>query len=346
MIWVNSILREEADGDPGGGGSGDGTGVIEKKPEGSSASLLGGNDVNTDPKGEPAANQGHDKGTGDDGGSDFKPFSIYDEGKVSDKFLSTLSEEDKGLKKFFEKYATSEDPNKAVLQGIKNLQYLAGQKALEPLSDDAPDGVKEERRQLMAKLNNVPDKPEGYGIKAPEKIPEGVIWPEGSEAKYSEVFHKHNASPDLVKELMDIHNQGLDIASKSVEQQISHQREEEIKSLRTEYGDRTNEILKNAMRGGMALGLEKEQVQALSTSALAVKAFARVTELLSEDKLPSGDGTGNAHGQNYREQAIDIMSNENNPLYKAYHDANHPQHEDAVRRRSELNARWHNTKKK
>jgi hypothetical protein len=356
MKWLDQLilLREEAgeggsgtgagtgEGEEGSGGEGEGEGTQEgqqRKAPGSSLLDEGGEESGKG--GEEGSGGKQESSAGDKG--DYSPFSIYEEGKVSEKFLNSLSEEDKGLRKFFEKYASAEDPNKAMLQGVKNLQYLAGQKALEPLPADAPDSVKEERRQLMAKLNGVPEKPDGYGIKKPEDLPDGIVWPEGSEGKYAEIFHKHGASPELVKEVFALHQEGLKAAEVQMEQQIGQQREAEMSLLKKEYGDRTQQVLKNAMRGASTLGLDPETAKSLATSAAAVKAFAAVVDLVSEDKLSTGGESST--GTSYRDKALDILRNPNNPLHEAYHNQAHPQHDEAVRTRSELNKKWAETKK-
>ena len=352
MRWDFSVLREEESGGDSGGGA-----APEVSKPASSSGLLDGvnwanggqnaeNGSEVDQKPNPA--QGSTppaKATPEGKQTDYKPFSIYEDGKVSEKFLQTLSDEDKGLAKFFGKYAGAKDPEKAMLQGVKNLQYLAGQKALEPLPDDAPDSVKDERRQLMAKLNGVPETPEGYGIKKPETLPDGVYWPEESVGAYAGIFHKHNASPELVKEILELHTKTLEGAEVQIEQQITAQRTEEMGKLKTEFGDRTNQVLTKAMRGAMTLGLTEDEAKALGTSAASIKALAKVVDLVSEDRLAVDAGAGSNVGGSYREKALDIVTNPNNPLHKAYHDTGHPKHEEAVAQRSELNRKWHATKR-
>lgn len=332
LFWILPFqlsFAEEGGGDGGEGGSGEGEGEGSGSGEGSLVGKTG--------EGSGSEGEGSQGSQGD-----YRPFSIYDDGKVSDKFLSTLSEEDKGLRKFFEKYAGSDDPEKNMLQGIKNLQYLAGQKALEPLPDDAPDSVKEERRQLMAKLNSAPDTAEGYGLdKAPEGLPEGYEWPTETAKKYAEVFHKHGASPELVRDLMalegEVATQKFNESNLAQEEAIQTRKKEEMGKLTTEFGDETDKVLQDAVRGGLTLGMEQAEVESILTTAASVKAFAKVVSLVSEDKLVTQEGQQGTGGMTYRDQAMDILNNPSNPLHKAYHDASDPQHDRAVRTRSELN---------
>lgn len=274
----------------------------------------------------------------------YSPFAIFADGKVNPQFADWAKDEPH-LIKLAEKYAGAADPAKAFAQGIRNLQFLAGQKALEPLPADAPDTVKQERRALLNKLHGVPESPDGYGLAKPENIPPGVLWPEGSEKKYAEAFHKHGAPPEMVKELMDLHMQTLVAGEQEVERQVVARREAQLAELRKEHGADLPKVLEQARMGARTLGLSDEDAIAISTSAAVVRALARVTALVAEDKLVAADGQP-AAGKGYREQALDIMYNPNNPLNAAYRDLGHPQHEAAWKEKSRLNEMHHKTLKR
>ena len=71
----------------------------------------------------------------------------------------------------------------------------------------------------------------------------------------------------------------------------------------------------------------------------------RFSNLVSEDKLgaitPADGGT-----QNEREMALDIARNPQNPLYKAFNDPVHPNHQAAKDRWNELYRIWGEKAKK
>jgi hypothetical protein len=57
--------------------------------------------------------------------------------------------------------------------------------------------------------------------------------------------------------------------------------------------------------------------------------MAKVASMLSEDKLVAADKiTGTLSPGS---EARDIMANPDNPLYEAFHNSSHPQHEHAVK---------------
>jgi hypothetical protein len=70
-----------------------------------------------------------------------------------------------------------------------------------------------------------------------------------------------------------------------------------------------------------------------------VNALNKIALAVGEDKLPSG-GADSSAGLSDRQKALDIVSNPNNALYKAYHNPNDPQHEHAVAVRSKFNESW------
>jgi hypothetical protein len=131
----------------------------------------------------------------------------------------------------------------------------------------------------------------------------------------------------------------------TMQRQADEVRSAEIQTLKSEYGEKYQKVLDNAVQGAMTLGMDRETAEASLTSAAMVKAMASVLTKVSEDQLVSPDLSAQQMGKNYREQALDIMNNPNNPLHKAYFDPMHPQHEQAVRVRSDLNKKWHDSQK-
>jgi hypothetical protein len=255
-------------------------------------------------------------------------------GKIDPKRFDALPEGLKAHKEQFAKYQTAD----AFFHGVANLSLLAGKKGLQPLPKDAPAEIVAERNALMRQLNNVPDKPEAYGITKPANVPDeqwNAPYVNGALA----IMHKHNASPELVKELV-----GYDMA------QASQMREgfgaqsdaalaKEATALKEAFGegDAYGAKINLAQRAAKTLGLDIND-PAIGNNAKVVIALAKVAEMVSEDRLVSGEGKG-GNDMSDRMKAKDIVSNPANPLHKAYHDVNDPRHEEAVAAHSTFNKR-------
>lgn len=261
------------------------------------------------------------------------------DGKIDAKKFDALPDHLKAHADTFKKYQTVE----ALLGGMGNLANLAGKKGLEPLAKDAPAELVAERQALMRKLNNVPEKPEGYGIKKPDGVPDEQ-WNGEYVGGILGVLHKHNASPELVQELVKLDQ---DFAAKvrsggeaAQVQALNKERE----TLKTEFGGEYGKKISLAARAAKTLGLDPENDPMFRTAA-GVKAMLRVAEMVSEDRLVSGDG-GADFGKGDREKALDIVNNPANPLHAAFHDSEHPQHQAAVEQRSAFNKRWHESQRR
>jgi hypothetical protein len=92
-----------------------------------------------------------------------------------------------------------------------------------------------------------------------------------------------------------------------------------------------------AVRAIKTAGLDP--LDPMFSDSKAVILAAKFGAMISEDRLISGETNANA-GMDDRAKALDIVNNANNPLYKAYHDAEHPQHAQAVEAKSRFNQSW------
>lgn len=257
-------------------------------------------------------------------------------GKIDAKKFDALPDGLKAHKEQFAKYQTAD----AFFHGVANLANLAGKKGLQPLPKDAPAEVVAERNALLRTLNGTPEKPEGYGITRPADMPEGN-WNGEYVNGILGILHKHNASPELVKELVKA---DLDFAGKIREGHSGAEAQHlaaQAAELKTAFGegDAFSTKIASAQRAARTLGLDIND-PAIGNNAKVIVALAKVAEMVSEDRLVSGDGKGGG-SMTDRQKAIDIVKNESNPLYKPYHDPNDPRHDEAVAAHSAFNKRWH-----
>jgi len=351
-----SQLYEEASGGAGAGGGGGGGGNAGGAGAGggASGSLLSGQGASGAGSGQ-AGDGGGASGAGPSGvgpsgaagaggaaGTSAPWFvGLYgSDGKINAKAFDALPDHLKSHKATFSKYQTVE----ALLGGMGNLANLAGKKGLEPLSKDAPAELQAERTALMRKLNNVPEKPEGYGIKKPDGMPD-TMWDGEYVNGVSGILHKHNASPELVAELMKFDSEAAMKKMSGSEAQTAQALEAQRTALKDEFGVKFAEKIALATRAARTLGLDPENNPMFRT-AEGVRAMLKVSEMVSEDKLVSGEGAGGNFGGDDRAKALDIVNNEANPLHKAFHDADHPQHAHAVEQRSMFNRRYHEAQKR
>lgn len=282
--------------------------------------------------------QGGGQGGAGTGGAWF--VGLYGaDGKIDPKKFDALPDHLKAHADTFKKYQTVE----ALLGGMGNLANLAGKKGLEPLPKDAPKELVEERQALMRKLNNVPEKPEGYGIKKPDGVPDAQ-WNQEYVGGVLGILHKHNASPELVQELTKFDGEFATKLAQGGEAAQAQAMTKERETLQTEFGVELPKKLGLAARAAKTLGLDPESDPMFRTAA-GVKAMLKVAEMVSEDRLVSGEG-GADFGKGDREKALDIVNNPANPLHKAFHDPDHPQHQHAVEQRSMFNKRWHESQRR
>jgi hypothetical protein len=343
MKIINFRLYEQAGDGGAGGGDGQGVGSASSSGEGSGASILdqgtGGASAGAGSGAGPQAGVGQGQGGQGAGNSQQAAgaaswfVGLYDSaGKIDPAKFDALPAHLKAHKDTFAKYQTVE----ALLGGFANVASLAGKKALAPLPPDASPEAKAERAKLMAQLNNVPEKPEGYGFKRPDNIPESQ-WNQDYVSGIAGILHKHAVSPEAAKELMefDLKHAG-EIGTKSEAARTAAEAGE-LKALRDEWGADYAKNIDLAVRGAKTLGMDPKDP--IFKSAKAVKMVAKFASMISEDKLVNGESSANA-GMDDRAKALDILNNPANPLHKAYHDSSHPQHAQAVETRSRFNQAW------
>lgn len=292
-----------------------------------------------DGKGAPAGDgKGAPPGTGT---GDPWFVGLWDKtGKIDAKKYDALPDALKPHKDLFAKYQNAE----AFFHGMVNHQQLASKKGLQPLAPNAPAEVVAERNALMRQLNGAPEKPEGYGVKKPDKMAD-EHWNGEYVNGMVGILHKHNASPALVKELLEADVAAGDKIRAGHGAQSEQALAKEATALQEAFGegDAYTGKLNLAQRAAKTLGLDINDPQ-LGNSAKFVIALAKVGEMIGEDRMVSGDDKGGTSTSD-RAKAIDIVKNPANPLHAAYHNANDPRHDEAVAQHSAFN-KAHAAKKK
>lgn len=305
-----NILRNEAGDGEGGGGSG-GTGG------GGSQSLLtpgAGEGTSTQAPQAPAGQGSADAGSG---AFDFRSL-VGDDGKFISGFQDKLPD---GLKEHGKHFAKYTDP-RHVFEANVNLQQLLGQKANAVVIPDA-DAPPEAWAPVLKRLG-VPDAPEGYNLKVPDKLPEGVSVNAETLKEFATFAHGIGLTPQQVSKLQEFDlGRATKAAGGSAEQAqaIEAQHFSDQKALLTkEWGNGAEATKKQALaeRAALTFGFTPDEVTSdpLFRNARFVMTLAKAGAAMSEDTLVKGSDVNSAGGLKARAQ--DVISNEANPLYKKY----------------------------
>lgn len=251
------------------------------------------------------------------GAFDFRSL-IGDDGKFVPGYQDKLPDNLKEHGKHFAKYT---DPVQA-LQHTLNLQQLLGQKA-DAVVIPAADAPKEAWAPVLKRLG-VPDSPEGYNLKVPENLPDGVKVDPAELKEFATFAHTLGLTPQQVAKLQEF---DLGRAAKSVSgsaaqtaaieaQEFTKQKE----ILTKEWGNGPEALKKNALaqRAALTFGFTAEEVESdpLFRNAKFVMTLARAGAAMSEDTLVKGTDLNSAGGLKAR--ASDVINNPQNPLYKKY----------------------------
>ena len=186
----------------------------------------------------------------------------------------------------------------------------------------------------LRKIAGAPEKPEDYGLKAPENLPEGVEWNAELAGKAATIAHKYGVPPEALQELVDLNNENIGaLVSKSQEMQ-SAQAQAMIDGLNKEWGDSAKTNWQRANRGAIALGIDTNKSE-LANHPEFIKAMLRVDQMIREDagligtdsdntastyeerisRIQKGDDFQGKNGQAKQQEALGRLQN----LYNAMH---------------------------
>lgn len=301
-----NIPQNEAGDDSGGGG---GAAVADTAAASQPASLLGSSTPATPAPSNPQPPAGQA------GAFDFRQL-VGDDGNFAPDFHSKLPEDLKGLEKF-------RSP-KQLLEGYRNLETLMGKKA-DAVVIPRADAPKEDWAPVLKRLG-VPDSPDGYGLKVPENLPEGVSVNPAELKEFATFAHGLGLTPQQVSKLQefDIGRAGKQVAGGAAQAQALAQQEfaSQQDVLNKAWGNGNERTQKAALaeRAALTFGFTQDEVKSdpLFRNAKFVMALARAGAAMSEDTLVKGSEVNSAGGM--KAKGLDIINNPQNPLYKAYHD--------------------------
>lgn len=195
--------------------------------------------------------------------------------------------------------------------------------------DGKPESIAEWRKNHLPTLQKNgliptgPASPADYGVVKPADVPEGLSWDDARALKYATILHKYGVPKEIVPELMDLHKEALTGAHLA----LKTSKEEGIKALQAEHGDKYDERVELAKRLTAVLFKSPEELEFFELTGLGnhpgfLSVIMRLAPLAMQDSsiaagLGSAGGEG-VTGEDVRKEVAAIMSDPNNPKYKLY----------------------------
>jgi hypothetical protein len=236
-----------------------------------------------------------------------QPSFVSADGSFSEGWTSRLPDDLKDAGASLTKFKTVKD----LAKSYHNLEKTIGarpQGVVIPTEKSTPEEVAAYRKAV-----GVPDTVEAYDFK-PEEMPEGMTWNPDNAKAFAAVAHKHNIPPAAMKELAGIQAKMREMEASTLANMVHAKREEGKAALQKEWGTDFDKNIGRAQVAAKLAGIDSNSPGFGDPNV--VKAFVRLTNMLSEDKLvaannSSGSGAGGA-------RARDIQTNPSNPLYAKY----------------------------
>ena len=179
---------------------------------------------------------------------------------------------------------------------------------------DATDEQKAAYYAELRKITGAPEKPEEYGLKAPENLPEGVEWNGELANKAVSIAHKYGVPPEALQELVALNNENIGslIANSKAAKEAEWEKAQE--QLNLEWGEAAKVNWQRANRGAIALGIDTTKSD-LARNPEFIKAALAVDKMLREDAgLVAGDpDTATYDEQIARIQKGDDFQGKNGP---------------------------------
>lgn len=183
-----------------------------------------------------------------------------------------------------------------------------------PGADATPEEIAAYHRAV-----GVPERPQDYSLKAPEKLPDGVTWDEAMAGKFAGVAHAAGLTPAQVAKLQEFQVGYVGEQVAAAREAAAQAEAAEKQELQKAFGQGLSKAVDHAQRLAKQEGLNPEIFDPQSPNFWGVEALAfvsRVAGKLGEDRLIPGAAVRNLSGGAL---AKDIVTNPENPLHAKYH---------------------------
>lgn len=317
-----------ASGAPGNGGGGSGGGTIlgSFNSGGAGAGSSAGSGNGTSAPGAPGVS-GNPPVTGDP----FYKGLILADGTIDVKAWERLPPELQPFKENFGRYKNITE----LVASMAHKDSLIGKKGLMPLPEGASDADKAEFNSRMRSIMGTPEKPEGYGVKKPDDVP-AEMWNQPYVESALGILHKHNASPALVKELLDADLKAGGSARQGFDQRNAQAVATSRAEIATAFGANAPAEIAGAVRVAGIMGLDVNDPKYGNDSKIII-GLSKMAKMFSEDSFvkagsAGAGGGGGLMGGDPRQASLSIKMDPANPLHAAYRDPTHPRHVEATTR--------------
>ena len=195
------------------------------------------------------------------------------------------------------------------------LEKAFGAKSQAPKKPGA-DATPEQQAQYFAdlrKLTGAPEKPEDYGLKAPDNLPAGVEWNAELAGKAAGIAHKYGVPQEALHELIALNNENVGAMVTKSEAAQKEQVDAMVAELNAEWKDSAKDNWQRANRGAIALGVDLEK-SGLGNNPHFIRAALRFDEMIGDDRgLVQSDSTATYKEQMERIQKGDDFNGKNGP---------------------------------
>jgi hypothetical protein len=196
-----------------------------------------------------------------------------------------------------------------------NLEKAFSSKSQAPKKPGA-DASPEDQAKYYAdlrKFTGAPEKPEDYGIKVPDNLPEGVEWNAELAGKAVGIAHKYGVPPEALHELINLNNENISSIVAKSESAQKEQVDAMVAELNAEWKDNAKDNWQRANRGAIAMGVDLE-ASGLGNNPHFIRAALRFDEMIGDDKgLISSDSQATYKEQMERIQKGDDFNGKNGP---------------------------------
>lgn len=223
----------------------------------------------------------------------------------------------------------------AAVKALVDVQKLIGRDKIPMPPEDA---TKEDWDEVYARIGR-PDTPDGYDFSGLE-IDDGLgITPEAM-GEFKAAAHEAGLRPSQAEGLMRYYTGMLAKQKASYEKARADRREQAETELRENWGSKYDDNLKLARKAMDAVGddeLVKLMDTGLGDDVRIIRAFAKVGEMLSEDKLQGKPKSYFMTPDEAKAKIAEIRGQADHP----YHNRDHPAHRAAVDTMEQLYAMAH-----
>lgn len=147
----------------------------------------------------------------------------------------------------------------SIIKALAHAQHKLGNVIPVPPKDAKP----EDRQAVLNKLYDAgllarpPATPEGYGIKKPESLPEGIQWDDELAQQLAATLHKHGMPAEAASELLQLH-----VASLAKQQQaFKIEQEQALAALKQEFGEEFESAKEQVRRIAKQIFRSPEEVE-------------------------------------------------------------------------------------